>query len=393
MLRWLLVTLISSLLLLLPAPLLGIAAPGQARLAIASLAQEDGSLADASAAVREFSLLESQRDFATLYERMHPDARAIVPRSVVEGWYAAFFANRDAQEAQITDAQVEPWTWGVTGTAYDDAVTVRFVQPYVVDGVAEDVVGEVHVVPYDNGQWGWFFGASEAFLQDQIALYGDDGSATMFSLEQETDPVLSLPREVRFPDPLVAHIDAFWARRFAEANQEYAPPTAVVPFAEPIITACGRADPSKEAAFYCVIDEKIYYSVEFRELIESRIGDFAWIIVIAHEWGHHVQAQLGFDLGVSLDLSADTSPIEFEQQADCLAGAYSVDAEMLGWLDPGDVDEALYMTEISGDPAGTSWSDPDAHGSGADRIDAFLTGYSGGIGACNLDLTQQLASS
>lgn len=392
MLRWSFCAFVALWLLLLPLPLLGKAAPTQEAYPAAAFAQSDESLANAGDAVREFSQLESQRDFTALYEHMHPDARAVVPRSVVEGWYSAFFANREAQEAEITDTQAEAWTWGVTGTVYDNAVTVRFIQPYVIDGVAEDVTGEVHVVPFADGRWGWFFGVSQAFLNEQIALYGDDGSATMFSLEQESDPSLAIPREVRFPDPLVAHIDSFWARRFDEANQDYVPPTAVVPFAEPIVTACGRADPGKEAAFYCVIDEKIYYSVEFRDLIESRIGDFAWIIVIAHEWGHHVQAQLGFDLGVSLDLSIAAAPIEFEQQADCLAGAYSVDAEMLGWLDPGDVDEALYMTEISGDPAGTSWSDPDAHGSGADRIDAFLNGYSGGIGACELDLSQQLAN-
>jgi predicted metalloprotease len=111
------------------------------------------------------------------------------------------------------------------------------------------------------------------------------------------------------------------------------------------------------------------------------------VIVVAHEWGHHIQAQLGFDLGVVPDRAGEVPAIEFEQQADCLAGAYAIDAEMTGWLDPGDVDEALYMTEISGDPPGTSWNDPRAHGTGDERIDAFLNGYSGGLGACNLDLT------
>jgi predicted metalloprotease len=87
------------------------------------------------------------------------------------------------------------------------------------------------------------------------------------------------------------------------------------------------------------------------------------------------------------DRAGEVAPIEFEQQADCLAGAYSIDAEVTGWLDPGDVDEALRITELSGDPPGTAWNDPRAHGSGDDRIDAFLDGYSGGIAACDLDLT------
>ena len=161
----------------------------------------------------------------------------------------------------------------------------------------------------------------------------------------------------------------------------------MIAFDEPIVTACGRADPVREAAFYCVIDEKIYYSAEFRTLIENQIGDFAWVIVVAHEWGHHIQAKLGFDLGVVPDRAGEVAPIEFEQQADCLAGAYAIDAELSGWLDPGDIEEALTITEISGDPPGTAWNDPRAHGTGDVRIDAFLTGYNAGIAGCDLDLS------
>ena len=224
-------------------------------------------------------------------------------------------------------------------------------------------------------------------MDEQVALYGDDGSATLFSLAQTAVEETPVPREVLFPDPLHAHIDKFWARQFAEAGLLYDPPNGVVPFDEPIVTACGRAEPDEEAAFYCVIDEKIYYSVEFRSLIDERIGDFAWVVVVAHEWGHHIQAKLGFDLGVVPDRAGEVPPIEFEHQADCLAGAYAIDAEISGWLDPGDIDEALYMTEISGDPPGTSWNDPRAHGSSDERVDAFLDGYSGGLAACGLDLS------
>ena len=353
-------------------------------------AQTDDALAAAAAVARDLSLLEAERDFDALYERMHPDALAVVPRSAVVGWYESFFAGRDTSELAVTGVSFEPWTWGVTGVEYDDAVTVQFVQPYSVDGVLSDVPGEVHLVPFDD-DWGWFFGASRPFLDEQIAFYGDDGSATMFSLSQESDSDSADPapiaREILFPDPLHAHVDMYWEARFQEAGRVYDPPQGVIAFDEPIVTACGRADPEREAAFYCVIDEKIYYSAEFRTLIEDQIGDFAWVIVVAHEWGHHIQAKLGFDLGVVPDRAGDVPPIEFEQQADCLAGAYAIDAELVGWLDPGDVDEALTMTEISGDPPGTAWNDPRAHGTGGARIDAFLIGYSGGLAGCDLDLS------
>jgi len=350
----------------------------------------DAATAAANVAI-ELSQLEAAQDFETLYERMHPDARAVVPRSAVVGWYEGMYADRSTSELTVTNVTFEPWTWGVTGVTYDDAATVSFVQPYVVDGVAQDVTGEVHLVPFGN-TWGWFFGASRDFLDAQIVLYGDDGSETAYALAQqsadETADETEVPREIRFPDPLHAHIDKFWAARFAEAGRDYHPPNGVIGFDRPIVTACGRADPNDEAAFYCVLDQTIYYSTEFRSLVEQQIGDFAWVIIVAHEWGHHIQAQLGFDLGAVPDSAAQVAPIELEQQADCLAGAYSIDAENSGWLDPGDIQEALYITEISGDPVGTAWNDPRAHGTGEARIDAFLKGYGAGISACGLDLSQ-----
>ena len=349
-------------------------------------AQADDQLTAAADAARELSKLEAERDFDALYERMHPDALAAVPRSAVVGWYESYFSDRETSELEVTGIESEPWTWEVTGVTYDDAVTVKYVQPYTVEGVVSDVSGEVHLVPFGD-EWGWFFGASRAFVDEQVAFYGDDGSATMFSLTQESADTAPVAREVLFPDPLHAHIDMFWEARFQEAGRVYDPPQGVVPFDEPIVTACGRADPVREAAFYCVIDEKIYYSAEFRTLIENQIGDFAWVIVVAHEWGHHIQAKLGFDLGVVPDRAGEVAPVEFEQQADCLAGAYAIDAELSGWLDPGDVEEALTITEISGDPPGTAWNDPRAHGTGDVRIDAFLTGYNAGLAGCDFDLS------
>ena len=340
----------------------------------------------AAETAQELSLLEADRAFDELYDRMHPDALAVVPQSAVVGWYESFFADRETAELTVTGVEPEPWTWGVTGETYEEAVTVSFVQPYTIGGVESEVPGEVHLVPFD-GEWGWFFGATRAFVDEQIALYGDDGSATLFSLSQQDVEAVPVARETLFPDPLHAHVDQFWAVRFQEAGREYASPGGVVAFDEPIVTACGRAQPDEEAAFYCVIDEKIYYSSEFRALIESQIGDFAWVVVVAHEWGHHIQASLGFDLGVVPDRSGEVLAIELEQQADCLAGAYAVDAEIAGWLDPGDIDEALTMTEISGDPPGTAWNDPRAHGTGDERIDAFMRGYSSGLAGCELDLT------
>ncbi|HET9395710.1 MAG TPA: neutral zinc metallopeptidase, partial [Nitrospiraceae bacterium] len=295
---------------------------------VIELSQQTDPVAEGAAdAARELSRLEAAREFTALYEHMHPDALAVVPESVVVGWYEAFFSDRVTSELRVIDSVAEPWTWGVTGQTYDDAVTVHFVQPYVVNGQPEEVAGEVHLVP-SGDEWGWFFGASAGFLDEQIALYGDDSSTQAQELAQgvgDVSATIDVPRDVLFPDPLHAHVDAYWAKEFASVGLSYDSPNGVIAFDEPLVTACGRANPEEEAAFYCVVDEKIYYSQTFRDLIERQIGDFAWVVVVAHEWAHHIQGQLGYELGVSPDSSVTTPPIGLEQQADCLAGAYSID--------------------------------------------------------------------
>jgi predicted metalloprotease len=383
------VALALALALIIVTPRTGLAAASETTLRWPGVtaAQEDDPAAGAAAAAVEFSRLEAANDFEALYEHMHPDARAVVPRSAVIGWYENFQTDREPGELSVTGVTLEPWTWPVTGVTYPEAATVSYTQPYTSDGATTDVTGEVHLAPVD-GEWYWFFGASKDFVDQQIALYGDDGSAVAFALAQGTAEQTPLPRDVRFPDPLHADIDRFWTTRFQEAGRAYHPPNGVVAFDRPITTACGRANPDEEAAFYCVLDETIYYSSDFRKLIEQQIGDFAWVIVVAHEWGHHIQSLLGFDLGVVPDRAGDQPAVEYEHQADCMAGAYSKDAELTGWLDAGDIQEAIDMTELSGDPPGTAWNDPRAHGTGDERVDMFMQGYNGGLSACDLDLSQ-----
>jgi len=206
------------------------------------------------------------------------------------------------------------------------------------------------------------------------------------ALRAVDDPIVAEARAAQFPDILHAHVDRFWAQRFAIAGQPYQSPGGVVGYATPIVTACGPTDPAAEVAFYCLLDETIYYSVPFRQYIEGRVGDFGWVVIVAHEWAHHVQREIGIELGIAPDLGGGVPSVELEQQADCLAGAYSVWAEEEEWLDPGDIEEALFVTSVSGDPVGTAWNSPGAHGTGDDRVEAYMAGYDGGISACGIDL-------
>jgi predicted metalloprotease len=146
--------------------------------------------------------------------------------------------------------------------------------------------------------------------------------------------------------------------------------------------ACGAADPQR-FAFYCAAEVAIYYAPTAFAEHRLRIGDFAPIVVMAHEWGHHVQLLLGMvpRPGNALEL-----------QADCLAGAYARDAERRGLLNPGDITEAVAIAATMGDPLGLPQDAPGAHGIDDDRITAFMRGYLDGVPGCGPTLSASPAS-
>ncbi len=167
-------------------------------------------------------------------------------------------------------------------------------------------------------------------------------------------------------------IDAFWAAEFAaQGNDYYA--AAIVPVAEVTASSCGDFGPYDNPAAYCPLDDSVYYSVPLSQEIQTTVGDFAWITVLSHEWGHHVQLLLGIDPALSIDR---------ELQADCFSGAYAQRALQQGFLQEGDVTEAMVINILSGDPVEMEETVAGAHGSSDYRVISFMEGYFGGSTAC-----------
>lgn len=169
-------------------------------------------------------------------------------------------------------------------------------------------------------------------------------------------------------------INNYWARVFAEANVTYYPPSVVQPYTAeyPVYTECGESIPNN--AFYCSLDHSISYDADLFAYMLNEVGDFAVVSILAHEWGHALQGQLGL-FGTMLT-------IDSELQADCLTGAYTSHVVEDGLADPGDVEEGAYTFFLLGDPEGTPHDHPDAHGSPEMRMNAFLTGLERGVAYC-----------
>ena len=96
--------------------------------------------------------------------------------------------------------------------------------------------------------------------------------------------------------------------------------------------------------------------------------------VLAHEAGHHIQNLMGIIQDPSL------YNIQRELQADCVAGVWGRSVYEEGSLEPGDVEEGLRIMAEAADLPGTPFEAPRAHGTEAQRVDAFFTGYESGRG-------------
>lgn len=187
---------------------------------------------------------------------------------------------------------------------------------------------------------------------------------------------------------ILADTEDVWHEKFNEANGHYKEPHMTL-YQDTTRTGCGIAQ-SRMGPFYCPVDETIYFDVSFYDDMKTRFGgggDFALAYVLAHEVGHHVQNQLGI-IDQTNKLRQKLSETEYnkisiaqELQADYFAGVFAYYVQEKGYLDEGDIEEAMRAASAIGDDriqemAGMDVNvDSFTHGSSAQRKEAFELGF------------------
>jgi len=203
-------------------------------------------------------------------------------------------------------------------------------------------------------------------------------------------------REVQFVSFVLDDAQNTWKQVLPRYGAQYRDAKLVL-FRDAIDSGCGFAQ-SATGPFYCPRDQKVYIDLGFYDELKQRFGaggDFAQAYVLAHEIGHHVQHLLGVDSKVrqmqrARPELANQLSVRLELQADCLAGVWGHSTDQRNILEAGDVDKALNAASAIGDDrlqrmAGRGVN-PDSftHGSSADRVKWFQTGFkSGDVQACN----------
>lgn len=195
----------------------------------------------------------------------------------------------------------------------------------------------------------------------------------------------------RFVSVVLADTEEVWTGIFSQTGKQYRDPTLVL-FTDRVQSACGMAG-SASGPFYCPSDQKVYIDLSFYRDMKERLGapgDFAQAYVIAHEVGHHVQRLLGISDRVhsaqsrTSEREANDLSVRLELQADFFAGVWASQAKNKGFLEEGDVEEALGAANAIGDDRlqrqsqGRVVPDSFTHGTSEQRVRWFRKGLETG---------------
>lgn len=186
----------------------------------------------------------------------------------------------------------------------------------------------------------------------------------------------------------VDDLEDFWSQNWEGAlTGTYSPVSRLVSYdaSDPASPAvCGNDLYELSNAFYCFGDDVMAWDRgQFIPGAAQYFGDMGVVGVIAHEFGHAVQAKAHL-------VEKSTPVLVKEQQADCFAGVY------LHWvaagksprfdLSTGDgLNHVLAGAIYIRDPLMTQEEailTGDAHGSALDRISAFQIGFAGNADQC-----------
>jgi predicted metalloprotease len=230
-------------------------------------------------------------------------------------------------------------------------------------------------------------------------LFGVDPRALLNQAPSEPGPNAPSSRPAnpeedeaaQFSRVVLADTEDVWNEIFQRMGRQYHAPTMVL-FTDGVQTACGGAT-SAVGPFYCPADQKVYLDLSFFSELRQRFGapgDFAQAYVIAHEVGHHVQDELGITQQVDAqrgrmsEVEANRLSVRVELQADFFAGVWAHYEQGKGYLEAGDIEEALRAASAIGDDTlqrearGRVVPDSFTHGTSEQRVRWFRKGFETG---------------
>ncbi len=211
-------------------------------------------------------------------------------------------------------------------------------------------------------------------------------------------------------DLFTTSVQNYWKQAYpAETGEDYQV-VQTVRFEGATNSGCGQAS-SQMGPFYCPNDRLVYLDTSFfDDMLEGQLGadggPFAIGYVIAHEYGHHVEDQLGVLRKIRTQKGPRSDAVRVELMADCLAGMWAGSAQetrdsqgetIITELTQDDIERAINAAEAVGDDriqkrsGGRVDTDSFTHGSAAQRVKWFNRGMDRGtIESCDTFATDDL---
>ncbi|WP_029136991.1 KPN_02809 family neutral zinc metallopeptidase [Nakamurella lactea] len=232
-------------------------------------------------------------------------------------------------------------------------------------------------------------------LLQQAAATGDNVDASALASECRTGADANAKDDCRVVG-FVNSIQDYWANQFKSTGKTY-PEATTVFYSQAVSTGCGQGS-SGMGPFYCPADNQVYIDLSFWQDLKTQFGTnggvFAEGYVLAHEYGHHIQALLGTSDRVGSDSGPTSGSVRLELQADCYAGVWAKNATstpgadgqiLISDITDQDISDALDTASKIGDDyiqthLGSGRSDPSqyTHGTSAQREKWFRQGFSTG---------------
>lgn len=191
-----------------------------------------------------------------------------------------------------------------------------------------------------------------------------------------------------FASVVLKDTEDVWTKVFQEYNMTYQPAKMIL-YRDGTDSGCGYAN-AQVGPFYCSLDQSVYIDLSFFATMRTKLGasgDFAMAYVIAHEIGHHVQHLTGVLQDVQEakqglnQTQQNELNVRLELQADYLAGVWANHVQGMGYLEDGDIDEAMNAAAAVGDDriqeqaTGRVTPDNFTHGTSEQRQRWFRKGF------------------
>ena len=211
-------------------------------------------------------------------------------------------------------------------------------------------------------------------------------------------------------DLFTTSVQNYWKEAYPDQKSQSYDVIQTIRFEGSTDSGCGPASAAM-GPFYCPNDRRVYLDQTFfDDMLEGRLGadggPFAIGYVIAHEYGHHVENQLGVLGKVRTQKGANSDAVRVELMADCLAGAWAKGAQetkdqdgraIIEDLTQDDIKRAINAAEAVGDDriqqrsGGRVDTDSFTHGSAEQRVRWFNKGLTDGtIRGCDTFATDRL---